>query len=144
MIVINKIVDDMEELSSKADNKYVSSTYNNVSKLTDEYEEIILDNLTQATLNMLETQNICKDVRIDSEFANQIREQIKMRIGCPELNSEDFHNLWLEDMKEKGYVRGDVFSKRNLTHPNVVEYKCLNKNIHIKDKIIDNLVDAFI
>lgn len=144
MIVINKIVDDMEELSSKADNKYVSNTYNNVSKLTDEYEEIMLDNLTQATLNMLETQNICKDVCMDSEFANQIRTQIKMRIECPELNSEDFHNLWLEDMKEKGYVSGDVFSQRNLTHPNVVEYKCLNKNIHIKDKIIDNLVDAFI
>lgn len=144
MIVINKIVDDMEELSSKADNKYVSNTYNNVSKLTDEYEEIMLDNLTQATLNMLETQNICKDVCMDSEFANQIRTQIRMRIECPELNSEDFHNLWLEDMKEKGYVRGDVFSKRNLTHPNVVEYECLNKNIHIKDKIIDNLVDAFI
>lgn len=144
MIVINKIVDDMEELSSKADNKYVSNTYNNVSKLTDEYEEIMLDNLTQATLNMLETKNICKDVCMDSEFANQIRTQIRIRIECPELNSEDFHNLWLEDMKEKGYVRGDVFSKRNLTHPNVVEYKCLNENIHIKDKIIDNLVDAFI
>ena len=101
MIVINKIVDDMEELSSKADNKYVSNTYNNVSKLTDEYEEIMLDNLTQATLNMLETQNICKDVCMDSEFANQIRTQIRIRIECPELNSEDFHNLWLEDMKEK-------------------------------------------
>lgn len=145
MIVIDKLVEDMEELSDKASNNLdISTTYKSVCKLTDEYEEILLDNLTKATINMLTTEGICKDIKMDSTFAKQIRNQIKMKVKCPELNSEDFHNMWLEDMREQGYVKGDIYSKRNLTHPNMREYKDLNKNIHVKDNIIDNLVGAFV
>lgn len=145
MIVIDKLVEDMEELSDKSSyNSDISTTYKSVCKLTDEYEEILLDNLTKATINMLTTEGICKNITMDSNFAKQVRQQIKIKIECPELTSEDFHNMWLEDMKEKGFTKGDIYSKRNMTHPNIKSYEELNKNIHIKDNIIDNLVGAFV
>lgn len=145
MIVLDKLIEDMRELAEKTEyNEDVSTTYKSVCNLTEEYEEILLDNLTEATINMLTNLGICKDINLDSSFAQQIRKQIEIKIECPELTSEDFHNMWLEEMKSEGYTQGDIYSERNLTHPNIVDYKELHKNIHTKDNIIDNLVGAFI
>lgn len=145
MIVLDKLVEDMEELSEKTtNNSDISTTYRSVCKLTDEYENILKDNLTRATINLLTKEGICRDIDLDSKFAYQIRKQIEMSLAYPELTSEDFHNLWLEDIKEKGFIKGDVYSERHKTHPNIISYSELDTNIHKKDDIIDSLVGGFV
>ena len=143
MKVLDKLVDDMNELSDKSDNEYTCKAYNNVCYLTEEYENIILDCLTQSALNLLENVGICKDIKIESNFAQQVRTQLKYLIEYPELSSKDYHDMWLVDMKEQGYTYGSVYSKKYRTHPNIVDYFELPKAIFQKDTILDSLAKGF-